>query len=475
VIIKTILAFLSSLIVGFLVVCLCWARPIRINLLFKLFLGSGVGLGISSCLYLFWCLLFTPARQGFIFFEAALAVMLGFVLFRQRHGAVAFYQEDDKVFQSRGNRIILIGAGIVFVTLLSLLSVRFIISAFQEPNGSHDAWSIYNLRARYIFRDNEYWKDAFSDQFEWPFHPDYPLLLTNNILKVWTQFKVDSPRVPMVQSGFFLFSTIGLLVTALWRKRGPVQAVIAGIVLLSSAYFFRLSDKQIAETPLSFYLLAMAILIVAYFDEEKPRPALLSLAGAAAGFAAWTKNEGLLALAVFLAVMIIYLVINRNWIEFLWLAGGLLLPLTTVFVFKAFLAPTSEFFAGRDFVDLMSLLTNLNRHQMVLKVFAKKILYMGETQYPLLVILLVYALFLGLRQLKQFEKIGIYLVGLMIVLTWIGDYITFVITPYAIDWHLTFASRIIFQVYPMILLILFWIVHTPDDLLSAKGTQDGRK
>jgi len=470
VIIKTILAFLPSLVVGFFVVCLCWARPIRVNLLFKLFLGIGIGLGASSCLYLFWCLLFTPATLGFIFFEMALAVILGFGLFLQKRRTVVIYPEDVKVLENRRSRIIFAGAGIVFITLLSLLSARFIISAFQEPNGSHDAWSIYNLRARHIFRDNEHWKDAFSDQFEWPFHPDYPLLLTNNILMVWAQFKADSPRVPMVQSGLFLFSTIGLLMTVLWKKRSPVQAVIAGIVLLSSAYFFRLSDKQIAETPLSYYLLAMAILIVLYFDEEKPRPGLLALAGATAGFAAWTKNEGLLALAIFLVVMTIYFVFNRNWIGLLWLTGGLLLPLTTVFIFKAFLAPASEFFVDRDFANLMSLLTDLDRHQMVLNVFAKKILYMGETQYPLLVILLVYALFLGLRQLKRFERTGIYLAVLMILLTWVGDYITFVITPYAIEWHLTFASRIIFQVYPMILLILFWIVHTPDDLLSAKGT-----
>ena len=70
---------------------------------------------------------------------------------------------------------------IALVSSLISLAVAFL----KEPHGRWDAWLIWNMHARFLFRGGDHWRDAFASGLDWS-HWDYPLLLPLSIARGWT-------------------------------------------------------------------------------------------------------------------------------------------------------------------------------------------------------------------------------------------------------------------------------------------------
>ena len=166
----------------------------------------------------------------------------------------------------------------------------------RVPYGDWDAWAIYNLRARSIYRSGYDWRDGFSGLL-FRSHPDYPLLLPLCVVRAWIYAAGESTAAPRLIGGVFMLATIGLVPSAIGALRGRAQACIAVAVLLGNAYLLRHASSQYADVPLMFYF-AAAIALLVLHDEvaHEEGSGALALAGLAAGLAAWTKNEGLLLL-----------------------------------------------------------------------------------------------------------------------------------------------------------------------------------
>jgi hypothetical protein len=56
-----------------------------------------------------------------------------------------------------------------YISLVSTVS-SILIALLRAPSGSWDAWAIWNLRARGIFRGEVYWRDSLSNLIPWT-HP----------------------------------------------------------------------------------------------------------------------------------------------------------------------------------------------------------------------------------------------------------------------------------------------------------------
>jgi len=65
-----------------------------------------------------------------------------------------------------------------------LAAATFALVSACRPNGDWDAWSIWNLHARYLYRGGEHWTSLFSPALNWS-HPDYPLLLPASVMRSW--------------------------------------------------------------------------------------------------------------------------------------------------------------------------------------------------------------------------------------------------------------------------------------------------
>jgi hypothetical protein len=152
-----IFVYFVQSIAGFLLVHLIWDdRGIR-ALIFKFFLGVGMGAGISSSLYFLWCRLNLPIPI-FPFFEIATLVALIAIVWRkesrQNWQNMAF---NFKIIQKKT----IIWMTLVFISV-SFCVLYFWIRAMTMPHGFYDAWDIWNACARFIYGKGSGWYQLFA-------------------------------------------------------------------------------------------------------------------------------------------------------------------------------------------------------------------------------------------------------------------------------------------------------------------------
>src|SRR5580692_4611623 len=283
---------------GFFLTGAGWSRrsSLGIDIILRSSLAVGYGLGVFSVTFFFAKIFDIKNLAGCDIAACALLALCFFV--QQRRAAVAYFlPPGDRSKLARRTDAFLIFAFLIALAAAVYYAVRQML-AHPQGNG-WDAFSIWNLHARFLFRGGANWRDGFTSVIPWS-HPDYPLLLPGVIAHFWTYLGYDSPAVPAIIGFAFTFATATLLLSSLSMLRGGNAAALGGITLLATASFIELGTSQYADIPLSFFLLSAAVLLC--LDDQRNenafsgRSRLLILAGLAAGFAAWTKNEGILFL-----------------------------------------------------------------------------------------------------------------------------------------------------------------------------------
>ena len=88
------------------------------------------------------------------------------------------------------------------------------------------------------------------------------------------------------------------------------QGVLAGMVLLGMPLYLSHGVNQVADVPMSFYILTVIVLFCIKDEMKDETSGLILICGMAAGFAAWTKNEGFIL--VFFIPPIRYFTVGRN-------------------------------------------------------------------------------------------------------------------------------------------------------------------
>jgi hypothetical protein len=359
-----------------------------------------------------------------------------------------------------------------------------IVRVVAYPHGDGwDAFAIWNLHARFLYLGGEHWRDGFTSLIPWS-HPDYPLLLPAAIAHFWTYLGHDDPRVPAAIGFVFTFATAGILFSALSILRGRVLAMLGALVLLSTPAFIAQGTWQYADVPLSFFLLATIALLclhdrgshISASQSASSRKSfgLLALAGVAAGFAGWTKNEGVLFLcAVIVARQVAFTWGPRNGdgaeakTTFMrrsgWLVAGCA-PLVLLIVgFKHAVAPPGDLFSGP--ATMLHKLLTPARYWTVVQWYAKGFLRFGQW-FPVPATLLMMGFYFvagkdgegairaGLR--TSFRSSSFRTSVLALMLTLAGYFAVYIITPYDIYWHLRFSlDRLFLQVWPSAVFLFF--------------------
>src|SRR5688572_29095539 len=85
--------------------------------------------------------------------------------------------------------------------------VLLAIYCLNQPHGEWDAWAIWNLHARFLFRGGEHWRDMFTGELFWS-HTDYPFLLPAVLAGGWTLAGEETTTVPMFFTFLFTIATI---------------------------------------------------------------------------------------------------------------------------------------------------------------------------------------------------------------------------------------------------------------------------
>jgi 4-amino-4-deoxy-L-arabinose transferase-like glycosyltransferase len=247
--------------------------------------------------------------------------------------------------------------------------------------------------------------------------------------------------------------------------RGRSQGCVAAVALLSLPLFVRLGYDQYADVPLSFFILATAVLFCLH-DALAPDDARwLVLAGTLAGCAAWTKNEGLLFLACVVPARLIVVVGRRGWRtyarEILAFALGLLPVVCVLAYFKVALALENDLVAAQSWQTTLDRLTDLSRYGQILAAAGRESLQTGGFLLP------IYFLCLGRARGKRAPGAGFLFLLLGLVLV---GYVLVYATSYDLPYHLrTSLGRIFMQLWPLVLFLFFLVVASPEEALASRA------
>ncbi len=468
-----VLAAALCLTWGYLIVASAWprGRAMTPELLMKFFLSVGFGLGIFSVV--FFVAQWLAITRVLIADSFVTAALLGLYLLRRYRSR----RTDSIPFATAGlNRPRWLYRVLSASFILSILAALYstVLRALAHPHGDGwDAFAIWNLHARFLFLGaGAHWRDGFSTLIPWS-HPDYPLLVPAAIAHFWSYLGYDDAAVPTIIGLVFTFSTVGLLVASLAVLRGRTSAMLAGIALASTPFFVEQGASQYVDIPLSFFFLASIVLL--HIDREylsKPlsrqSPGWLFLAGIALGFAAWTKNEGLLFLfALLLAQVVVAAQKQRQAASdekrdqpsvplaplLLAIAPALLL----IACFKHFVAPPGDLFSNPS--TMMHKLLSPARYGVIFRWYARELLRFGNWWIVpgTLALVPLYPLTSsgGFRQGDLEPRSSL----LTIALTLTGYFAIYVITPNELYWHLRFSlNRLFLQLWPATIFLFFLFV-----------------
>jgi len=179
------------------------------------------------------------------------------------------------------------------VALLLLASVH-ILRGFRDSLAG-DGYAHWGWKSKAMYLTGRVPTERLQDRERFGYaNPDYPFLWPS--LQTWTYLHMGEQNDEAVRilGAAFLLALAGVFVGRL--RIGTVAALAAAIVLLAPRQWIRSGASGLAEPPLCAYLFA-GLAAVAEFAES-PSKSAAARAGFFLGFAGWTKNDGLAAVAV---------------------------------------------------------------------------------------------------------------------------------------------------------------------------------
>jgi hypothetical protein len=439
-----------------------------VNLLLKSCLSLGCGLGLFSVIFM---LSRAAGDNNLLAIDLAVFVLLLAVyLFSRGRGAVVTTIPLSHEKTAPDWLLLVLRAAFVIALLASLYSA--VLRTIAHPHGDGwDAFAIWNLHARFLFRGDVHWRDGFTQLIPWS-HPDYPLLLPAAIDHFWAGLGYESQIVPALIGLVFTFGTVGLLFSSLALLRGQISAILGGLTLLATPFFIEQGTAQYADVPLSFFILAAIVLLRLYEQNSgrtRPRE-LLVFAGISCGFAAWTKNEGLLFLLAILAarLLVFFMTASKTatseappqpkWnarqasASLAFFLAGLLPLLLLIAWFKHSVGASSELFSSIAFHKLL----DASRYHAILKWCGKDFLRFGDWFLIPGTVLLAGLYFAAPGKRMQTADPGSRASCIALVLTLAGYFLIYLITPYDLYWHLRFSlNRLFLQLWPAVIFLFF--------------------
>lgn len=178
---RLLFSMVLSLTLGYQLIGCLMRTPSRhaFDRLLKFSLGTGMGLGLSSCIFFVGLMIFTPSGSGLRFFDTgirAVGIATLFIIGRMP-SSKCFKDPPPTDFSANPVLYYLFWASL----MVSILTLG--LMAFQSPYGGQDALGIWNLRARILLKGQGSWLQDLTTMGQ---HPDYPLLLPSLVARAWS-------------------------------------------------------------------------------------------------------------------------------------------------------------------------------------------------------------------------------------------------------------------------------------------------
>jgi hypothetical protein len=467
-----LVSILIPQLIALVFIFLVWPyrKPLS-SLPLKICLAVGIGLGIFSCTYFVQLLILGPSRIAFVSFQIALLAILTTLLFyavkARKNSPVGEIPEETP---SRPKLRLLLS--ILLLIAFVSASLTFILISLRRPHGEWDAWAIYNMKARFLFRAGEYWKDLYTEPLYWT-GTDYPLLIPTTIAGIWTLMGRESVAVPPLVAMLFTLGTAGVAASALSILRSKCQGLLAGLILLCTPFSITHGANQYTDIPISFFFLATFVLLSFHHRSPEGDNRFLFLAGLTAGLAAWTKNEGsLFALAIVVARFAV--VVPRHGLkpylrEMIFFAAGLIPVMTVVLYLKMGLAQPNGLLSPTEGPPFMAKITEFARYRIIARAFFEQTFSFGDWSVSVMPLLAIYVLLVG-AAIEKTDKASVLVTFGVLGIMLAGYFMIYVLSPRDVYWHvLTSLNRLCSQLWPSFIFGFFLIARTPELALTKKS------
>lgn len=361
---------------------------------------------------------------------------------------------------------------LTMILAAGLSFAHFAVHAASEPHGRWDAYSIWNLRARFMARGGSQWQAAFDRELTYA-HVDYPLLLPAAVANAWNALGHESTLAPRAIALAFTFAGFSLLVGGLAVTRDVSVACLAGLALLAGNNWIDQGWSQYADVPLASFILATLVLLAINDQAPLERRGLLVLAGLTAGCAAWTKNEGCLFLVCLVFARCSMGLLNGGVRSLLrdcgWMGRGLAPVLAVLLLFKLYYAGSNDLVENQSLHTSLARLSDISRYRTIGQHLAACLV-----QVPIPVLLGLGAAGCGLRPAAILQR-EVASPTLCLITMCCGYSIVYLTTPHDLAWHLrTSLDRVVLHIYPAALFTFFLAVRSPAetlDSLAFRGTR----
>jgi len=329
------LGILISLAAGFLIIRLLTAG--RLNLILHLLLALALGFGIDGTVAFYTHILFNQFNRwipvGIVVMGIVLLQTLRPVSLRSKRSHLLKEIASSLKNASRNDTI----GGLL---ILGILAIPLAISGHYFPLGGWDAWSCWNLKAKFIFLGQENWKDLLSPGL-WRSNTHYPLLWPLINVWFWDLGGSFEQAVPMLNSIVFALLTAGILLFGLLELTGLLWPSIAAAVLVTALPFgVTLYSSQYSDALLGLFLLSAFITWLLAEKHNLPKLKILSVIFL--GLMSFTKNEGLMAAAICALALFWHGRSNKKELKPLIIA--FFIALLPTIIFTLFMAPKNEAF-----------------------------------------------------------------------------------------------------------------------------------
>ncbi len=289
------LPFFISFTIGYLAINLFSSKEHKIPPSIHLFLAAGLGIGISSSIVFSSFILFNQFNRLFIISGNLIVLCLLTII-----QILKWNKDKSPIFPPNTFS----QKALYPFLFLIIISLPLWIHAHFYAYGGWDAWSVWNLKAKFLFLSGDDWKRMFTSIL-WRSSPHYPLFLPCTILWGWTFINQPDVEASIFTSFLFTFLTIGLLSFALRHKTKSIFSFLTALVILSMPFYIKLSLSQYCDIVVSFYLLASFFCLIELKETHHPIYALL--AGTFLAFLSFTKGEALIAALIILCLAVPYI------------------------------------------------------------------------------------------------------------------------------------------------------------------------
>jgi hypothetical protein len=471
----SILSLLPVLLLGFLLVSVLWTKGTDVfsDQPIKWALSVGIGLAICSCLTFVWMMVAGRLARGILVCELLLAIGLGLLLFQRQRAHICMQaRPTDGPPASSRHAPYLLRSVFGLASLLAL--IRFCWITWQYPHGEYDAFLIWNLRARFLYRGAQNWK-AFT-QATADSHRDYPLLIPASVARSWALIARETQLVPILIALLFTFGTIALVATAVSHLRGERQGLLAGLVLLGTPFLILHGASEYADVPLGFFFVATAAFLFLHAASPSNKNFLI-LAGLAGASSAWTKNEGILFLVLLFCLHAVITTVSKGrkpWgREFLALITGAAPISAIIFVYKFCVAARNDLVAAQHISSTLPKLLDVSRVHLVLHWFLTLPFSFGQwsSLIAMPVLLVFYFLLLG-ASVRENDVCAAGIAASLCVFMCIGYFCVYVLSPADLTWHLgSSLDRLLLQLWPLVVFTYFMLVQTPEEALLMQSVR----